>query len=211
MALANHLAKRLDDEAAELESGTRSRIEAMARSLRRRAETIVGGWRAMLIAARGAAAGVRRLAPVERFDGREIDVGFHRHWVDPTVPFIEAVARPAHGVVVTSATLTDISERPPLPKRPETRAKTTGEAPLDPIEAGWRAAETRSGRAICRSGCAPASPRPSTIRPARASSSSTISGATIWRRSRRPIARCSWPPAAAGSACSRRSPASRRA
>src|SRR5437899_5438164 len=45
-------------------------------------------------------------------------------WVVPTVPFIEAVATPAHGFVVTSATLTD----------------GTGDALGD-----WLAAETRTG------------------------------------------------------------------
>ncbi len=41
-----------------------------------------------------------------RFDGREWDVGVHRHWLDPGVPLAEAVLKPAHGVLVTSATLT---------------------------------------------------------------------------------------------------------
>ena len=30
----------------------------------------------------------------------------HRHWLDPMLPFADIVAKPAHGVVVTSATLT---------------------------------------------------------------------------------------------------------
>ena len=61
---------------------------------------------------------------VDRYDGRDIDVGMHRHWVDPTVPFAQAVAEPAHGVLVTSATLTDGS----------------GDA-----EADWLSAEARTG------------------------------------------------------------------
>lgn len=61
---------------------------------------------------------------VDRFDGRDIDVGMHRHWLDPTVPFAAHVARPAHGMIVTSATLRDGS----------------GNAEED-----WRAAERRSG------------------------------------------------------------------
>jgi ATP-dependent DNA helicase DinG len=61
---------------------------------------------------------------VARFDGLEHDVGMHRHWVDPTRPFVEAVAKPAHGVLVTSATLTDGSG--------------------DPAQ-DWGAAEARSG------------------------------------------------------------------
>ena len=42
---------------------------------------------------------------VERVEGREYDAGLHRHWLDPTRPFAEAVLKPAHGVLVTSATL----------------------------------------------------------------------------------------------------------
>jgi ATP-dependent DNA helicase DinG len=42
---------------------------------------------------------------VERVEGREYDVGLHRHWLDPTRPLAEAVLKPAHGVLVTSATL----------------------------------------------------------------------------------------------------------
>jgi len=63
---------------------------------------------------------------VERIDGRDIDVGFFRHWIDPTLPFAEAVLKPAHGAVVTSATLTD------------------GSADAD---ANWAGAEMRSGAA----------------------------------------------------------------
>jgi ATP-dependent DNA helicase DinG len=137
--LAACLMTRLDEKAAELDSATRQRIEAVARGLRRRAQTVVGGWRAML----------RSLSDeqppeeyvdwfsVERADGRDLDVGFHRHWIDPTIPFVEAVARPAHGLLVTSATLTDISE----PRN----GRTGDDAAEDPMELGWRAAEARTG------------------------------------------------------------------
>jgi ATP-dependent DNA helicase DinG len=123
--LAERLGARLEDEAAELDTGTRLRIEAMARSLERRGAVQIGGWRRMLrdVALAQPAEFVDWLS-LERFEGLEHDVGMHRHWVDPTVPFIEAVAKPAHGVVVTSATLTD----------------GTGDALGD-----WLAAETRTG------------------------------------------------------------------
>ena len=42
---------------------------------------------------------------VERVEGREYDVAIHRHWLDPTRPLAQAVLAPAHGVLVTSATL----------------------------------------------------------------------------------------------------------
>src|SRR5262249_31409102 len=47
-----------------------------------------------------------------------------RHWVDPTIPFAGAVAVPAHGLLITSATLTDGS---------------------GDIETDWAAAEARTG------------------------------------------------------------------
>jgi ATP-dependent DNA helicase DinG len=42
---------------------------------------------------------------VDRVEGREYDIGLHRHWLDPTRPLAETVLKPAHGVLVTSATL----------------------------------------------------------------------------------------------------------
>jgi ATP-dependent DNA helicase DinG len=42
---------------------------------------------------------------IERIEGREFDVGLHRHWLDPTRPLARSVLEPAHGVLVTSATL----------------------------------------------------------------------------------------------------------
>lgn len=115
LALAAKLMRRLDDEAEELESAQRQRIDAMARGLQRRGDLEIGAWRAML-----KALATQQLpdpmadAPVfvdwfglERGDGREIDVGMYRHFLDPTRPFAEAVMKPAHGIVVTSATLTD--------------------------------------------------------------------------------------------------------
>jgi ATP-dependent DNA helicase DinG len=39
--------------------------------------------------------------------GRVVDAACRRHWVDPTEPLTNAVILPAHGVLVTSATLAD--------------------------------------------------------------------------------------------------------
>ena len=44
---------------------------------------------------------------VDRSDAREYDIGIHRHWLDPMKPFASVVLEPAHGVVMTSATLRD--------------------------------------------------------------------------------------------------------
>ena len=107
-ALAARLAALLDEEAATLESAQRQRIEAVCRSLLRRAEGEVDAWRGMLAAldAETPPSFVDWFS-VSRDQGRDVDAAMHRHWVDPTVPFAEAVAKPAHGVLVTSATLRD--------------------------------------------------------------------------------------------------------
>src|SRR3546814_5275939 len=49
---------------------------------------------------------------IERRDGRDTDVGMHRHWIDPTLPFTAAVGSHAHGLLVTSATLRDATGDP---------------------------------------------------------------------------------------------------
>jgi ATP-dependent DNA helicase DinG len=127
IALAKRLVERLDDEAAELDTATRARIEAVARGIARRAGNELAGWRGMLKALSGdTPADFVDWMALERMDGRDADVGLHRRWIDPTVPFAAAVLRPAHGALVTSATLTD----------------ATGD-----IEADWAAAAARTGAA----------------------------------------------------------------
>ncbi|MBI1985694.1 MAG: ATP-dependent DNA helicase [Rhodospirillales bacterium] len=123
--LQGFLLALLDTEADALDTNTRNRIEAVARGLERRGRQHAAAWRQMLKAL------VEDTPPefvdwfgVERFDGRDVDVGLHRHWVDPTVPFAETVIKPAHGVLVTSASLRDSS----------------GDA-----EADWQAALRRTG------------------------------------------------------------------
>src|SRR5262249_30243086 len=116
---------RLEETPEEIETNQRLRIEAVTRSLRRRGEVQLGAWRQMLrdLAKPQPAEFVDWLS-VERNENLESDVGMHRHWVDPTRPLAEAVAKPAHGLVVTSATLTD-------------------NAAADGL--GWEAAEMRTG------------------------------------------------------------------
>ncbi|CAA7619849.1 Rad3-related DNA helicase [Magnetospirillum sp. SS-4] len=124
--LQKSLAGLLDDEAAELDSSTRSRIEGICRSIERRALLPLAGWKAMLDSLSDGAAALDYIdwLSVERIDGRDLDVGMHRHWIDPTIPFAKAVVEPAHGIVITSATLRDGS---------------------GDTEADWHAAERRTG------------------------------------------------------------------
>jgi ATP-dependent DNA helicase DinG len=103
------LARRLDalvEEAPDwLDGQARSRVEGARQSLGLRCE-LIAAWTALLARIGGPADPdfVDWLA-VDRIDGREIDCGLHRHWLDPMRPFARAVYEPAHGVLVTSATL----------------------------------------------------------------------------------------------------------
>ena len=123
--LMGRLGAMLDERADELDTPTRLRIEAALRTLRRRSELPIGNWRGMLQTLGGETPGefVDWFA-LDRDGGRETDVGMHRHWVDPTIPFQQHVAEPAHGLLITSASLRD----------------GTGDN-----EADWRAAEARTG------------------------------------------------------------------
>ena len=134
-SLHDRLAARLEDEADDLDAAMRNRIEAACRTLKRKVLDPLGAWAAML---RGAA----EFAPEPgttpqyvmflRLDRRETgdrDVGLHRHWLDPTIPFATILAQPAHGMLVTSATLRD-------------SGGPTGDS--DP-EAAWHIAEGRVG------------------------------------------------------------------
>ncbi len=105
--LSGKLLARLDDEADELDSSSRLRIEAVCRSLERRALG-VRAWRDMLKAL-GDAPPPEFIDwfGVDRIDGRDIDVGYHRHWVDPMAPFARVFGATAHGMLVTSASLRD--------------------------------------------------------------------------------------------------------
>ncbi|MFQ6017329.1 MAG: ATP-dependent DNA helicase, partial [Kiloniellaceae bacterium] len=119
------LAKRLADDADTLDSDTRRRIDATGRGIERRALLPVAAWRQMLAALKAETPPeFTDWFTVERSDGRDLDVGMHRHWIDPTVPFTGALMAEAQGLVITSATLTDGS----------------GDAAAD-----WAAAERRTG------------------------------------------------------------------
>ena len=110
LALARHLEDILDDEAADLATGDRARIEGALRGLDRRARMTLPAWRSMLRAIDEDAEDDPDF--VDWFEatflyGRVVDAACRRHWVDPTEPLTNAVIAPAHGVLVTSATLAD--------------------------------------------------------------------------------------------------------
>ncbi len=118
LALARTLEDLLDDEAAELDAGARSRVEGALRGLDRRARMTLPGWRFMLQALDSEHVQddpdfVDWLS-AEMMFGRVVDAALRRHWVDPTIPLQAAVIGPAHGVLITSATLTDPAQDDPF-------------------------------------------------------------------------------------------------
>ena len=147
LTLVTRLGARLEEEADTLDATVRGRIEAISRTISRRAIGRLEGWIAMLHALpqppdaalrpdhvmflrldrRDGAPGMRG-GPGDRPIDR--DVGLHRHWLDPSVPFAAVLAVPAHGLLITSATLRD-----------DTGGNGGG---LD-TELSWTAAEARVG------------------------------------------------------------------
>lgn len=105
--LALALARRLDEDADTLDSTSRGRLEASARSLKLRAD-MVAMWASMAEAFGSPAPDdFVDWLEVDRADGRERDVAYCRHFIDPTKPFAEVVLAHAHGAIITSATLRD--------------------------------------------------------------------------------------------------------
>ena len=88
-----------------LDAAARARVEGAIGGLNWRGG-LIGAWIALLARIGGTADPdfVDWLA-IERIDGREYDVAIHRRWLDPTRPLARVVMEPAHGVLVTSATL----------------------------------------------------------------------------------------------------------
>ena len=140
LALARHLENVLDRDADELNTSERARIEGALRGLDRRARMTLPAWRSMLKAIEEDAEDDPDF--VDWFDatflyGRVVDAASRRHWVDPTEPLTAAIIAPAHGVLVTSATLTDPASDDPfalaemrtgaarLPDRPKTLKLTS--------------------------------------------------------------------------------------
>jgi len=105
--LKQRLTAVMDDGPDWLDGQARARIEGAIAGLNQRGQ-LVAAWIAMLARLGGPLDGdfVDWLA-VDRIEGREVDVGLHRHWLDPSRPLAETVLKPAHGVLITSATLRD--------------------------------------------------------------------------------------------------------
>ncbi len=105
MQLQQRLEALIEEAPDWLDGQARGRIDGARASLALRA-AMLSGWLALLGRVGGPADPdfVDWLA-LARHDGRELDCGLHRHWLDPARPLAATVMAPAHGVLVTSATL----------------------------------------------------------------------------------------------------------
>lgn len=124
--LSAALRKKLADHADTLDSDTKKRLESVAAGIDRRSEHLLSAWISMLdtLALGESPPDYIDWMEIERIEGRAIDVGLFRHWVNPMRPFAGAIKQHAHGLVITSATLRG----------------TTGDDEED-----WRIAEERTG------------------------------------------------------------------
>lgn len=114
LALVRALEARLGDGSNDIDMPDRTRLEGVLQGLERRARMLLPGWRQLL----------QQLSPqmdtdeapesiiwfgTELHRGRLADVSLNRHYVDPSVPLADYVLKPAHGVLMASATLSDKS------------------------------------------------------------------------------------------------------
>ncbi|WP_394820069.1 ATP-dependent DNA helicase [Sorlinia euscelidii] len=154
---------QLSDPDDILEAPQRIRLEAAARALKRRAIFRLDAWIDLLtaIAPEKAPSDDDRFIDVirseaishRRFSGTRYDIGIHRHWRDPTIPYATVMQASAHGILVTSATLrdqpgmTEICEHDISggdPSRQDISLAGRAARPSD-AEASWRAAEHMMG------------------------------------------------------------------
>jgi len=104
-ALAALLALVLDEPPDWLDVPSRARVEGAIRGLTERAQMLdIWGGLLARIGTAGTADMVDWLS-LARVEGRDFDIGLHRHWLDPMRPFAAQVLKPLHGALITSATL----------------------------------------------------------------------------------------------------------
>lgn len=110
--LRQRLQAVLEDAPDWLDTAARARVDGAIYGIAYRTQTLAA-WVSLLTRLGGPTDPdfVDWLA-VDRVEGREYDIGLHRRWLDPTRPLAEVVLKPAHGLIVTSATLTNGGDWP---------------------------------------------------------------------------------------------------
>lgn len=144
--LIMHLENRLNEEADTLEPGDKQKMEALSKSLHRRLLLTLEAWLSML-------KNIEFETPpdfkdwyvIERNEGYDFDIGFYRHWIDPTIPFTKSLENQSHGLIFTSATLKDSRAEEKEVKKEENEGKDNQwrdyalgiehfEKPLSPVD-----------------------------------------------------------------------------
>jgi ATP-dependent DNA helicase DinG len=120
--------KKLANDPGLLDPDTRRRLDAVSASLERRAIMTLGAWIQMLDSLEEAKSPEQFVdwMEIDRADGRAVDVGLYRHYIDPMQPFAASVRPHIQGMAVTSATLRDEG------KNWDTAIKRTGAQFLNP-------------------------------------------------------------------------------
>ena len=142
--LAKTIHKMLVDQADQLDTASRNRLEGAARGLMRRANGPLASWRQLLedvthppssahpSSIEGRQGFIDWMEATRR-NGEDVDIGLHRHYLDPGEPFSRVVLMPSHGTVITSATLTDHTSRDqemPMPEDWAFASQLTGASNL---------------------------------------------------------------------------------
>ena len=116
MKLAKALGDKLDtlqDDATD--PALSRRIEALMNGLERRGDHLLGAWMTLLEDCANPNAAEEKQAvdwiEVTRGTGGFTNIGLHRHLVDPMQAFAAVMKDTTHGMVITSATLTDSSKQ----------------------------------------------------------------------------------------------------
>jgi ATP-dependent DNA helicase DinG len=106
-ALEARLTELREENPDWLDGSLRPRVEGALSGIVLRRQ-MIAAWVALCASIGGTSdTGFVEWADVERVQGVESDIALCRHWLDPTEPFAKLILEPAHGVVVTSATLRD--------------------------------------------------------------------------------------------------------
>lgn len=107
--LAARLRQKLVEETDTLSTDTRKRLEMTAESIDRRVRTMISPWISLienLLDGTPAPEFVDWME-IARVDTNILDVGVHRHYIDPTEPLARSLKSHANTLIVTSATLRD--------------------------------------------------------------------------------------------------------
>lgn len=109
--LSARLKQKLAEETETLSPDSRKRLDAVSASLDRRLTSIISPWIDMLQSLQEDAVNPEIVdwMEIERSDGKIIDVGLHRHFIDPTKALATALKPQSHSITLTSATLKDSS------------------------------------------------------------------------------------------------------